>query len=306
MESWIEDVIALILNYNTSAMTIECVDNLLKISSDLRIVVVDNCSTDGSLMKLYENYRENIRIRIIKNDKNVGYAQGNNVGIRFIRESFKDAKYVIVLNPDIVVKNEITLYKLKHVLENNNDYAVSSCQIILNDQWRGFEQFAWKFPDRKQLMWAGTFAQRLFLNGPNKTYDSLMLKNGVAEVDIVAGCFFMAKLDELKKISDFDERTFLYFEETILAKKLAGNNKREVVLIGEYVNHNHVEKDRALKDYRKKLFDRKCFQNAKMVYIEHYAEIPGIRNICKIINKVDYSLKALLYAGIIPAITKNR
>ena len=296
MATVMNDIAAVVVNYNSWTLTTKCVDNLLAISTELTAVIVDNCSTDASAEEIKHHYLHNAQVHVLENPQNGGYAKGNNAGIQYIRNSLKNIRYIIILNPDIIVKNEKTIHALKQALESKEEYAVASCQIVLNNQWINNAGYMWRFPQKKHLWWAGTFVQRLLLKNPNNIYDSVAVNNGLAEVEVVTGCFFMAKLDDLLTVGGFDERTFLYYEETILAKKLARDNKREVILIGEYVCHEHQKKENELRDYRKRLFDRQCFHHSKQVYLEYYSGMHGIElHMCKMMNKTDYGIKMLIY-----------
>lgn len=92
-----------ILNYNCAEDTVECIDSILR-QEDIEIetIIVDNGSTDDSVNVLTRRFGDTNRIHIIVNDKNLGFARGNNVGIRFAREELNCA-YVFVLNADTVI-----------------------------------------------------------------------------------------------------------------------------------------------------------------------------------------------------------
>lgn len=296
MVTEMNDIAALVVNYNSWAQTEECVDHLLDISDKLNVLIVDNCSTDTSVEELKQRYLKNTRVHILANPHNDGYAKGNNAGIQYVQEKLSGIRYILILNPDIIVRNKKTILALKQALEENEGYAAASCQIVLNNQWTNNAAYMWRFPKKKHLWWAGTFVQRLLLKNTNNTYDSVQVSNGIAEVDVVTGCFFMAKMDDLLNVGGFDDRTFLYYEETILAKKFARINKQEAILIGEYVCHEHQKKDAELKDYRNRLFHRQCFHNSKKIYIEYYSDMHGIEMfLCKTLNAIDYGMKTLLY-----------
>lgn len=90
----------IILNWNGLEDTIECLESLRKITyPNYGIIVVDNASSGSDVEVLRERYGD--YIRIIQNEKNYGFAKGNNVGIRYALD--KGADYVLVLNNDTVV-----------------------------------------------------------------------------------------------------------------------------------------------------------------------------------------------------------
>ena len=83
MSKTIPKVTIVVLNWNRKDDTIECLKSLSRIATtgyELSIVVVDNASSDGSIEAL--NKITNIPFRVTKNSKNLGFAEGNNVGIR--------------------------------------------------------------------------------------------------------------------------------------------------------------------------------------------------------------------------------
>jgi len=90
-------VSVIILNYNGGNFLMECISSVLKTEySNFEIIVVDNASKDGSIKKCKEQFKN---VSIIENKSNLGYCEGNNVGIREANGNF-----VVVLNPDTVVK----------------------------------------------------------------------------------------------------------------------------------------------------------------------------------------------------------
>lgn len=296
-----DDVVALILNYNSYNLSMEAVDNLISIAK-IKIVLVDNCSTDDSYNILMKKFKDENQVKIIRTDKNLGYASGNNFGFKYIRKNISNAKYVMLMNPDIHIKNESVINELRKILDANLDYSVASCQLIFNNKWRGYTDFGWRRPSKKHLFWAGTLLGRFLLKNVNYEYTECKINKNIlfVDVDVVPGCFFMARITDLDRVGYFDERTFLYFEETILSKKLSLNGKKELILLNEFVFHNHHQKDMALIDYKKKFFDRECFHNSKMVYVNNYSDLSNIQlKFCNWVNNMDFKVKKILYSFLI-------
>ena len=81
----------IILNYNAGKLLLDCVDSITKSSSDnYEIILVDNNSKDNSHIKCKKKFPG---IRLIENDQNLGYCEGNNVGIKKAR-----GKFIVILN----------------------------------------------------------------------------------------------------------------------------------------------------------------------------------------------------------------
>lgn len=86
----------IVLNFNAGDLLITCVESLLDTNyNNYEIIIVDNASTDGSHKKCKERFD---KIRLIENNENLGYCEGNNVGIRMAKGEF-----VVILNPDTIV-----------------------------------------------------------------------------------------------------------------------------------------------------------------------------------------------------------
>lgn len=102
-------VSVIILNYNAGDLLLNCVDSILKSNyQNLEIIVVDNVSTDESHHKCKEKFE---KIKLIENDENLGFCEGNNIGIKEAT-----GEYIIIINPDTTVEpdwiNELfTAYK---------------------------------------------------------------------------------------------------------------------------------------------------------------------------------------------------
>ena len=91
-------VSVIVLNYNAGELLLNCIKSIKKSAyKNLEIIVVDNISTDKSQKICKEKYPD---IKLIQNDKNFGYCEGNNIGIREAK-----GDYIIILNPDTIVES---------------------------------------------------------------------------------------------------------------------------------------------------------------------------------------------------------
>ena len=90
-------VSVIVLNYNAGELLLNCIESVKKSAyKNLEIIVVDNISTDKSQEICKEKHPD---IKLIQNDENFGYCEGNNIGIRKARGDF-----IMILNPDTIVE----------------------------------------------------------------------------------------------------------------------------------------------------------------------------------------------------------
>jgi len=87
----------IILNYNAGKLIEECLDSIFQSNyTNYEIIVVDNNSKDNSHLECKKKFPS---INLINNKNNLGYCEGNNVGIRA-----SNGEFIIILNPDTIVK----------------------------------------------------------------------------------------------------------------------------------------------------------------------------------------------------------
>src|SRR5687767_10826311 len=96
-------VAVVVLSFNGREDTLACVESLQRMDWErLTTIVVDNASTDGSLEAVQERFPGVVAIR---NEENLGFAEGNNVGMRAALEAGAD--YVLILNNDTVTDERL-------------------------------------------------------------------------------------------------------------------------------------------------------------------------------------------------------
>lgn len=237
--------VIIILNYNDLKNTNKLLNHIKNYSLFDKIIVVDNSSTDISYKILKK--KENFKIKIIRLTENKGYAHGNNFGAFFAIEKY-NPKYLFFANPDVIFSEKVVI-TLINTLETDSQYAVGSAKVE-------FGYNLWNIPNYKDTLLS------LFLIC--FTIKKKLLKNKTvkirpyAEVGVVEGAFFCIKSSIFSQINGFDERTFLYYEENILAQKLKKIGFKEIMLTNESYQHLHSasikkhfkSKARAFKNYR--------------------------------------------------------
>ena len=190
-------VYIIILNWNRLNDTIECIESINKLRyENYEIIVVDNGSKEISPDIIKDKYRD---IILIKNKENLGFAEGNNVGIRFALS--KDADYIWLLNNDTVV-DQNALTSMVETGENVPECGILGSKIYYYDK-PGIIWFA-----GATISWTEAVSNHI---GQNQIDHAEY--NSIREVERVTGCSMLVKRDVCEKIGLMDENLFLYAEE---------------------------------------------------------------------------------------------
>lgn len=193
----------IILNWNNWQDTIACVESCLKLSwSNFNIIIVDNGSTDGSESVLKSRFPA---VTIIQTGTNLGFAGGNNIGIRQALESGVD--YIWLLNNDAEVAPE-ALTRLIETMETHPTAGIAGSKIYYHGAPRKiwFAGGAWT---KGRL--------RLRQRGNSKLDDGQF--DELSVVGSVSGCSMLLRSTAIEKTGLMDERYFLYWEDTDLCAR---------------------------------------------------------------------------------------
>lgn len=97
-----------ILNYKTYEEAAACAESILSTQTwkNMHIVIVDNGSGNGSEEWLVEHFIDEKRVRVIASGENLGFARGNNLGIRYAREHY-DPDLIVAANSDILFEQPV-------------------------------------------------------------------------------------------------------------------------------------------------------------------------------------------------------
>lgn len=117
-------VFAIVLNFNSKEHIVKCLRSLSQLSiKNFKPIIVDNNSTDGSVEMVKKQFR---KIKIIQNKNNLGYAKGNNLGIKYALKN--NADYIFLLNPDTTLENN-AINELLYAMEANARIGIAGPKI---------------------------------------------------------------------------------------------------------------------------------------------------------------------------------
>lgn len=204
-------IFVIILNFSSGQAILDCLKSLQKVKSDnrLEMLVVDNKSSDGSLTLIKKDFPE---VKVIENEKNLGFAEGNNVGIRYALK--KGADYVMLLNNDTVIEKNC-LRELLKVVGKDKEIGIVSPKIYFAPGFE-FHRKRYQKEERGKVIW--------FAGGEIDWQNILGIHRGVDEVDqgqyeeqreieFATGCCLLVKKEVFGKIGLLDPKYFLYLED---------------------------------------------------------------------------------------------
>jgi GT2 family glycosyltransferase len=221
-------VFIVILNYNGQEVIKKCLTSVFKLDyQNLEVVVVDNDSNDGSLELAKSGFS---KAHFIKNEANLGFAAGNNIGIRFALERM--ARYVLLLNNDTEVEKDF-LSRLIEVAEMDPKVGLAS-PVIFN----GYNKHVW-FSGGK-IDWLKMKARHITEITAVDFY----------ETGFISGCALLVRSDVFKKIGLLDEDYFLYWEDVDFSLRAKKAGFKNAVVASSWVYHfEKSESDKKSKIY---------------------------------------------------------
>ncbi len=200
-------------NKNKISRTIESVLEKTK-GVDFELFVVDNNSTDGTAKFIKEKYPS---VTVIESDKNNGFGAGHNKVLAFL-----ESKYHVVINPDIILEEDV-ITKLCDFADENEEIGLVSPQIRFEDG--RIQQLGKRNPTVRYL---GT---HWFHKGdePSKLMREYCMldepEDKILEISNATGCFMFFRTSVFKELGGFDERFFMYLEDCDIARRVSETSK---------------------------------------------------------------------------------
>jgi hypothetical protein len=196
-------VCVIILNWNGLKDSIECLESLKKITyTNYDIIVVDNASSGNDVEVLRGRYGD--YIHIIQNDKNYGFAEGNNIGIRYALAHLPP-DYVFLLNNDTVVAPDV-LDELVKAAEDDPKIGIVGPKI-----------YYYAINGRKDVIWSAGGKIRWWhpwiYNGIGHKDNDLPQYQRLRTVDWASGAAMMIKRTAIDKIGLLNSQYFFGTED---------------------------------------------------------------------------------------------
>ena len=212
--------VVIIVNYNNLEDTKLCLDSIKKSDSQVLTVVVDNASEEPGIDDIYYTEPD---VSLIKNTRNLGFAQGNNAGIKWAMENTA-CKYFLILNNDTTIQPD-TIQILESHFQKHSDVGCATPQILYaNDPkivWYGGGDIRWELGTGR--VWTGS--------------ETGKKENSPREVGFASGCAMMVKREVFSNIGGFDPRFFMYEEDVELSIRISNAGYKIIYIPDAIVYH---------------------------------------------------------------------
>ena len=217
--------------------TIKCLRSLQKVYKNLsgegfglNLVLIDNASSDDTAVAVRKEFPQ---VKIFENEKNLGFARGNNIAIKYALK--QGADYVMLLNNDTLIENDVIspLFKLaesdeeiglvapaiKHYqkgklfygLEGHVDWRLGKSthrnvkKIVSKEQWK----LTSRHPEIRQSRSKDPQGD----SSPRLRMTEILVSSGPIEAEFVSFCCVLIKRKVFEQVGLLDEKYYLYIED---------------------------------------------------------------------------------------------
>src|ERR1700719_5336591 len=180
-------------------------------TTNFEVIVSDNGSVDDSIEFIRKHYPA---VRVVENQQNLGFARGNNAGIRATR-----GEYVLILNPDTIIQDG-ALDRLVEFAGRHPEAGAFGCRVLNPDGT--YQVSARLFPTIRRY-WVSALGLKKLANVSRIfLFEEYPKWFGETErpIDWQSGCCVMFRGGLLRSLGGFDEQFFYHFEEVDLCRRV--------------------------------------------------------------------------------------
>lgn len=214
-------VYIIIVNWNGEDVIVDCLKSLSKINyNNYKILIVDNNSSDNSIVAITENSKN---VNILELDKNYGFADGNNKGVESILT--EEPEYLIFLNNDTEVDPNFIEPLITRIGDDTN-----VGQTVPKIMYSNRRNTIW-YAGGKVNLWKGQIKHI----GIRQTDSDVFVTP--QETDYATGCCFAIRTKDYIGIGGFDSSYPMYCEDVDLSIRIRSQGKKVVFVPGSKIYH---------------------------------------------------------------------
>lgn len=207
------DLSIVIVNWNTKDLLLQCIRTIQQttLEHNVEIIVVDNASVDGSA----EAARALSKVTVLCNESNLGFAAANNRGIRG-----STGRYICLVNSDVEVL-ELCLDRMCRYMDEHPEVGLLGPKVLNKDLT--LQRSCAELPSVRNTMTQALMLDKVF---PKIWCFRTRFMNDFGydteqDVEVLSGCFVLARRDALEEVGLMDERFFIYKEDVDWCKRFA-------------------------------------------------------------------------------------
>lgn len=242
------NIAAVVVTWNGMAWIDACLQSLLVSEQPVKVIVVDNASSDGTAGHVSGRYGG---VEVLASDDNQGFARANNRGMRLALD--QGADFVFLLNQDAVVKPD-TMGKLIRAQSAEPGFGVVS-PVHLNGAGNGLDE---------------NFEQYGLRSAFGSTSDPPDVEKGTAliEVTFVNAAAWMVSRACLETIGGFHPAFFMYGEDHEFLNRARHAGFRAGILPGSFIHHHRDRQPPPKSGVRKNLTSRYLANEARIIVLD--------------------------------------
>ena len=226
-------VSVIIINYNTFALTANCIRSVIANTQHCgyEIILVDNASAECDAGKFLAEFPS---VKLIRSDRNDGFAAGNNLGI-----GHSKGEYILLLNSDTVLQED-SISKSVEYIQQHSEAGVLGCRMTYPDgtvqySARRFRTISWELLDMFRFIpWMMPYKKRA-----KRMLGKYFRHDENRECDWVNGAFFLFPVKILDQLpgKNLDNRFFMYAEDQLWCEQIKNLGYRIIFYSGTTIVH---------------------------------------------------------------------
>jgi GT2 family glycosyltransferase len=197
------DVSIIIVAWNVREMLRNCLKSVYEQTRGIsfEVIYVDNASKDESVEMVTKEFPE---VKVIKNTENKGFIRANNQGIKIA-----EGRYVLLLNSDTVVLDNAIAKTVKFA-DEHPETAVVGCKVLNGDGT--LQRDCFMYPSLLNMFLSVTYLYKIFPKSKffGREYMTWWNFNNVREVQTIAGCYSLVRMEAIRQVGLMDELYFVY------------------------------------------------------------------------------------------------
>jgi GT2 family glycosyltransferase len=216
-------IYCVIVTYNGMRWIKKCLDSVMASHTILHTIVVDNGSTDETVMFINQHYPT---VKVIETKKNLGFGQGNNVGIKLAMEN--NADHVFLLNQDAYIEENSVTTLVKHQV-NEPAYGLLS-PVHLNGKGDKLDDYFLFYLKKSGIV---NLLQAAIQQKPIEK---------IVATDFVNAAAWLLSRECILKTGGFDPIFFHYGEDDNYAQRVMYKGFRSGICLDAIIYHDKEEK----------------------------------------------------------------